>query len=173
MPKLRPIVGQPNSNESLDESPFSPPMDHRRSFDYYQPSATGNLQSYNNNRANSIGCDETELRIYHKQLELQQSMWVFFGTIFIKYKVCGFNLLNIPFICRYEHVYRLLNSQPQQCNQQSTAALFLALRQQQQPLPQQNPTVYKGVSNAEWNSWLEECSEQYRQLEKGMCYENS
>jgi hypothetical protein len=160
--------------------PFSADYAHRRSMDngYFnfplvnstQPSAAiGQMENgrpgFNRSNSNGGGCDETELRMYHKQLELQQSI--------------------------YEHVYGLLNAHQLQSLQQNlcglsqNTALFSALRQQQQhqnvqqqhqeKIQQQqqqqqkqpynsNPAV--SSPNVELNQRLEECMEQYKQLEK-------
>uniref|UniRef100_A0A915N371 Uncharacterized protein n=1 Tax=Meloidogyne javanica TaxID=6303 RepID=A0A915N371_MELJA len=80
-------------------------------------------------------CDENELRLYHKHLELQQHI--------------------------YEHVYSqmigIINSNGvQQINNSN------------QPQQQQTPLILKQHQNQfnELNVCLEECSEQYKQLEK-------
>uniref|UniRef100_A0A915NQ14 Uncharacterized protein n=2 Tax=Meloidogyne TaxID=189290 RepID=A0A915NQ14_9BILA len=116
---------QQNFGNSINSSPISTKKEENK--------ATTPLIS---SRSKSNSCDENELRLYHKHLELQQHI--------------------------YEHVYSqmigIINSNGvQQINNSN--------QPQQQ---QQTPLILKQHQNQfnELNVCLEECSEQYKQLEK-------
>ena len=152
--RLRPIVGQPifdayvqqQQHSPLDSPPFCPQQQPKSLFATLMPEqppkalladccGSGNPQRQHQpfSRSNSNSCDENELRLYHKHLELQQNI--------------------------YEHVYAqmlgMAGRQPQQ-QQPVTAAAA-------QPTPL---LLRRSAAALELHHWLEECTEQYRQLEK-------
>uniref|UniRef100_A0A183BW33 Uncharacterized protein n=2 Tax=Globodera pallida TaxID=36090 RepID=A0A183BW33_GLOPA len=135
--------------KSLLFSPISPPPRHAihalsttvNAVPFEQFSQPTDNHQQQNSRANTNSCDESELRLYHKHLELQQHI--------------------------YEHVYaQMLNTahqQQQQIDAYSQQQKIAALTN----TSNSNPLfLQRSAAGLELHHWLDECMEQYRLLEK-------
>ncbi|KAL3118033.1 hypothetical protein niasHT_005276 [Heterodera trifolii] len=140
----QPPLSQP---KSLLFSPISPPPRHGMPLLIGMAKAPVPLeqrtedQQEQSTRTNANSCDESELRLYHKHLELQQHI--------------------------YEHVYAQMLSTAHQQQQMDAYSQQQQKIAAMSSTSNCNPLFFQRSAAAlELHHWLDECMEQYRLLEK-------